>query len=105
MENLIETTGKPVKESAKNVVFSWSVFIDRVLRAGFMLLIFGAVLILLVHLNGVLPPDVVIFPWAVLGGGVAILALTMLGVPMLPAAVVGVGCWLVLQSFAPGHPL
>jgi pheromone shutdown protein TraB len=103
MENPIETTGKPEKKSAKNVVFSWSVFIDRVLRAGFMLLIFGAVLILLVHLNVALPP--IIFPWAVLGGGIAMLALTMLGVPMLPAAVVGVGCWLVLQSFAPGHSL
>ena len=99
----METTRKTIEDSAKNVVFSWGVFVDRILRASFMLLAFGIVFIALTHFDGYMPPDVA--PLSFLGGGLALVALTLLGVPMLPAAVVGVGCWLVLQALSVGYPL
>lgn len=91
----------PEQSLAKATAFSWPVFTNRILKAGFAILVFGAVLIVLYQLNALVdiidhfPP---IDPLAFLGAGIAIAALTMLGIPILPAAIVGAGFLWVLQT-------
>lgn len=94
MENQAGQPQPPIPETSS---FSWSVFANRILKAGFALLVFGAVALLLVEFQQVLPstPD----PLAFAGGAVALLALTLLGVPLVPAAVAGFAAWLLIQHF------
>jgi hypothetical protein len=90
----------PEQSLAKATAFSWPVFTNRILKAGFAILVFGAVLIVLYQLStlgGIVGP-IIIEPWAFLGAGIAIAALTMLGIPILPAAIVGAGFLWVLQT-------
>jgi len=73
----------------------------RILKAGFFLLVFGAVFIVLIKFNivtdHVIPqgPD----PLSLAGGAIVLVALTLIGVPLIPAAAAGVAAWWLFQSF------
>ena len=79
--------------------FNWAVFANRILKAGFALLVFGAVFILLTHFNHLVPDvDTANGAWAFVGGAVMLLLLTVAGVPLVPAAVAGFASWLLIQK-------
>lgn len=84
----------------EKVKFSFPIFVSRTLKAGFALLIFGAVFIFLIKFN--IATDVIshpIDPVSFLGGAIALVALTLLGVPIIPAATAGIAVWIFIQSF------
>ncbi|MEP0872765.1 hypothetical protein NDA01_23375 [Trichocoleus desertorum AS-A10] len=80
---------------------SLPIFMTRILKAGFFLLVFGAVFIVLIKFNvvtdHVIPqgPD----PLSLAGGAIVLVALTLIGVPLIPAAAAGVAAWWLFQSF------
>jgi len=85
-----------------NQTFDLLMFMKGVLQIGFIILIFGGVFILLDKLNivsdrtlSLLEPN----PWSVVGGGVIIFALTLIGVPLLPAIVAGGTIGFILETF------
>lgn len=91
---------KPQASTIEKAPFSFSIFITRTLKAGFALLIFGAVFIFLLKFN--IAADVIshpIDPVSFLGGAIVLVALTLLGVPLIPAATAGVAVWVFIQSF------
>ena len=75
----------------------------QILKTGATLLIFGVVVIILKDFDqatGELIPSLDPIPFA--GGAVLLVALTVLGVPLIPAAVAGVAGWWVIDSFMSG---
>jgi hypothetical protein len=102
MENPPSNSQALVPETS---AFSWAVFANRILKAGFALLVFGAVIILLAHFNHMVPSVVSVATgggvWAVAGGAAVLVLLTVVGVPLVPAAVAGFASWLLIQKFVP----
>ena len=85
-----------------NQTFDLLMFMKGVLQIGFIILIFGGVFILLDKLNivtdealSLLEPN----PWSIVGGGVVIFALTLIGVPLLPAIVAGGTIGFIVETF------
>ena len=94
------TPNTPQENMIEQSQFSFPIFMTRVLKAGFALLIFGAVFIFLIKFNiaaGVISAPV--DPVSFLGGAIVLVALTLLGVPLIPAATAGVAVWVFVQSF------
>jgi hypothetical protein len=89
-------------DTSQNIVpFSWPVFVQRLGQASLMLLCIGAVLIVLWHFNGsvdIIFPDGV-DPKAFLGGTIVLVALTLMGFPVVAATAAGVAIWLAIQNF------
>ena len=87
--------------SIKHAWFSLPIFMSQILKAGFSLLIFGAVFIVLVKFSvatgHVIPSSPASLPFA--GGAIVLVALTLMGVPLIPAAAAGVAAWWLIQSF------
>ena len=85
-----------------NQTFDVFLFMKGVLQISFIILIFGGVYILLDKLNivtdealSLLEPN----PWSIVGGGVILFALTVIGVPLLPAIVAGGTIGVILETF------
>jgi hypothetical protein len=100
MENTTNSTPTPTTEVRD--WFSWPVFSNRVLKTGFALLIFGGILVILVNFDtslGNAVPDVSqLDPLSFAGAAIALIALTMMGIPIVPAAVAGAALWWLLQD-------
>lgn len=98
-----ENSITPVSSSPQNTSkFSVIVFAERILKAGFAILILGAIFIFLKDFDGCLKhPDTCPPPPELLAGAIALMALVLLGVPILPAAVVGLGVWLTIGYYLP----
>ncbi|WP_008315433.1 hypothetical protein [Leptolyngbya sp. PCC 6406] len=83
------------------VRFDWLVFVERMGKASLAIIFTGAVVITLWHfkiiIDPILPPTV--DPLAFSVGAVVLVALTLLGVPVIPAAVAGIAIWLAAQNF------
>lgn len=76
-------------------------FVQRLGQASLMLLCIGVVLIVLWHFNGsvdLIFPDA-IDPKAFLGGAIILVALTLMGIPVVAATAAGVAIWLAIQNF------
>ena len=94
-----DPSGSTQASTTDNSCFSLRVFIMWTLMAGFALLFFGAVVIMLFNfsLGHIIPPDLHPLPFA--GGAIVLVALTLMGVPKIPAAVAGIAIWL-FQGFS-----
>lgn len=86
-------------QSPLTTAFSWAVFMDRLLKAGFAVLVFGLVCIILFKVNHVIPVITDGLPIAFAGGAVALVVLTLVGLPIIPAAVAGIASFWLLQHF------
>lgn len=96
MEN---TPNNPQEPPIDKAQFDLPIFISRTLKAGFALLVFGAIFIILIKFN--VATDVIahpIDPVSFLGGAIVLVALTLLGIPLIPAATAGVAAWWVIQD-------
>lgn len=89
---------KTQSSTPKNLVFNLP--IGQIIKVGFMLLIFGAIFISLIKFNVAIDQVISITPSpvAIAGGSVVLLALTLMGVPVIPATVVGVAVWWLFQT-------
>ncbi|WP_068818367.1 hypothetical protein [Phormidesmis priestleyi] len=101
MDNPLTNTQEPTLENSENRQFDFPTFANRILKAGFALLVFGAIFIVLIKFNivtdHVIPPFPDPIPFA--GGAIVLVALTLLGVPLIPAAAAGVAIWWLIQDF------
>lgn len=70
-------------------LFHWPI-VERLVKASAVVI---AVIILL-NINPISPPD----PRALSAGVVILVALTLLGVPVIPAAAAGIAIWLAAQN-------
>lgn len=89
-------------QSPLTTAFSWAVFMDRLLKAGFAVLVFGLVCVILFKVNHIIPNGPMItdgLPIAFAGGAVALVVLTLVGLPIIPAAVAGIASFWLLQHF------
>ncbi|MBD1858008.1 MULTISPECIES: hypothetical protein [Leptolyngbya] len=96
MENTSNNSQEPSIEKAQ---FDLPIFVSRTLQAGFALLVFGGIFIILIKFN--VATDIIahpIDPMSFLGGAIVLVALTLLGVPLIPAATAGVATWWVIQD-------
>lgn len=96
MDNLPDN---PQETQIEKIQFDFPTFIARTLKAGFALLVFGIVFICLVKFN--IATDVIAQPLdtrSFLGGAIVLVALTFLGIPLIPAATAGVAVWWFVQS-------
>jgi hypothetical protein len=78
--------------SQNNGWFSPFMLINHVLKTGLVLLVFGLVVILLFKFNIATDYLMSLIPTStasVVGGGIIIFALTLIGVPIVPALVAG----------------
>ncbi|MDB9529592.1 hypothetical protein PN498_26615 [Oscillatoria sp. CS-180] len=89
-------------DASQNIIrFSWPIFVQRLTQASLIIFCIGAVLILLWHFNGSVDavfPDGA-DPLAFLGGAIALVVLTLMGVPVMAATAAGVAIWLAIQNF------
>ena len=93
-----DPSGSTQASTTDNSCFSLRVFIMRTLKAGAALLVFGGVFIMLIKSSGhIIPPDLHPLPFA--GGAIMLVALTLMGVTMIPAAVAGTAIWWLFQVF------
>ncbi|MBD2036577.1 hypothetical protein H6F76_16315 [Leptolyngbya sp. FACHB-321] len=101
MDNPLSNSQESTLEKSENRQVSFPTFASRTLKAGFALLVFGAIFIVLIKFNAggpeilLFPPDPI--PFA--GGAIVLVALTLLGVPLIPAATAGVAIWWLIQDF------
>lgn len=81
--------------------FNWTVFANRMLKAGFALLVFGAVFILLINFNGVVNDIIPSLnnPYAFAAGAIVLVALSLLGVATVPAAIAGFAAWVLIERY------
>ena len=70
------------------------------LRAGITLIIFGVAVIVLVKFNVAADSlNPLLDPTAFAGGSLVLVVLTLIGVPVIPAAVAGAAVWGLMHSF------
>ena len=101
MDNPLTNTQEPTLENLENRQFDFPTFANRILKAGFALLVFGAIFIVLIKFNSWGPeiPPLPSDPIPFAGGAIVLVALTLLGVPIIPAAAAGVATWWLIQDF------
>ena len=101
MSNLTKnTTASTASPTPENRSFSWAVFASRILKAGFALLVFGFVFVVLMNINNVIGDVIplVSSPIPFAAGSAVLVVLTLLGVEIIPAAAVGVAAWWLIQA-------
>lgn len=95
-----DPSGSTQASTTDNSCFSLRVFIMWTLMAGFALLFFAGFFIMLVNFSSghIIPPALHPLPFA--GGAIVLVALTLMGVPIIPAAVAGIAIWWLFQGFS-----
>lgn len=98
-----DPSGSTQASTTDNSCFSLRVFVMWTLMAGAVLLVFGGVFIMLIKFNfclgHIIPPDLHPLPFA--GGAIVLVALTLIGVPIIPAAAAaGIAIWWLFQGFS-----
>ncbi len=101
MNNPSSNTQEPGIKNSEDTRLSLSAFVNRILKAGLALLVFGAVFIVLLKFNVVTDQVIPSFsdPIPFAGGAIVLVALTLLGISLVPAAVAGVAVWWLVQDF------
>lgn len=95
-ENSQSTTSD---NSSNTTRFSLPMFVQKLIQSTLTLLFMGSVLIMLYQFNGAISDYSTLQPSAFVGMAIAIIALTLMGVPVMGAAAAGAAVWLAIQSF------
>lgn len=101
MENAANEEVQP--STFRKTLFSLPVFLERTLKAGFVILIAGIVIITLLKFNITIDAVTEVIPNAVdptalAVGAFGIAAFSLIGAPLVPAVAAGIAIWLVAQQ-------
>ena len=93
-------------DSIIDKLFHVSTSLEQILIRASSLIVFGGVVIILLKFNIIIDPishldPTAIDPIALAGGAIVLVALTFIGIPLIPAAVAGGAIWLLIQKFFP----